>query len=685
MSSSPKSENPSAPVQRRSKRRLWWKLGVVAVAIAVGVWYFREPAQVVDKASVWSVKRGPLPITVVETGSVVALESQDIKSEVKGETKVLSIVEEGYQVTEDDVKNKKVLVTLDSAELVTNLTQQEIQYQSASAAYTEAKEQYGIQIKDNESNIKEAQLSAKFARMDFEKYLGVELANKIITELGLNTNLDSAEEDLREIMEAVAAGQAEAEDTLNGDAEEAPSETSNAVPAPALASGDGDAAPASNAIPASPISVSGEPQPPAASPSGLTPEQVANMVGATQRHIDFSQYADPKLLGDGEAQQKLRKFETDAMMSDEELNLSKTQLEGTQRLFEGKFVTQTELDNDTMKVKRGEIASESAKTEKDLFIKYEFRKQAEKLLSDYEESLRKLDRTRKLAISKMAQAQAKLKSSEAQFGLQRQRRDDLQKQVRKCTIVAERPGLVVYAGNDQPWRGGEEIKEGAKVYQGQSIITIPDMTQMAIEIKVHESAIKKVAKGQKAAIRIDAFPDTPLTGVVHRVGVLPDSSQRWMNPDVKLYLVKVTIDGTHDWLKPGMSGEVTVKIAELDDVVYVPIQAVTPTGEERAVNVVSALGTTERRVVKVGDFNNQFIQIKEGLKDGERVLLRAPMEEEGKSRKDLDAKDAKETKGGDTERKTENARTKTREAGDGENGATKDKPSPPAETSKKGE
>jgi len=168
---------------------------------------------------------------------------------------------------------------------------------------------------------------------------------------------------------------------------------------------------------------------------------------------------------------------------------------------------------------------------------------------------------------------------------------------------------------------------------------------------VHESAIKKVVKGQKAAIRIDAFPDKPLTGVVHRVGILPDSSQRWMNPDVKLYGVKVTIDGLHEWLKPGMSAEVTVEIAKLDNVVFVPIQAVTPTGEDRAVNVISALGKTERRVVKVGEFNNQFIEITEGLKDGERVLLRAPMEEENKAKKDLEGKGAKEEKSGDKAKK----------------------------------
>ena len=64
----------------------------------------------------YRVQRGPLRITVLEKGEVEALESQEIKSEVRGETKIISIVDEGYRVTEEDVQNKKVLVELDSSE-----------------------------------------------------------------------------------------------------------------------------------------------------------------------------------------------------------------------------------------------------------------------------------------------------------------------------------------------------------------------------------------------------------------------------------------------------------------------------------------------------------------------------------------------------------------------------------------
>jgi len=87
-------------------------------------------------------------------------------------------------------------------------------------------------------------------------------------------------------------------------------------------------------------------------------------------------------------------------------------------------------------------------------------------------------------------------------------------------------------------------------------VTIPDMTKMSVRVKIHESYIKKVKKGEKARVTIDAFPDEKLDGEVTKVGVLPDSQNRWMNQDLKVYLTTITINGSSDWIKPGMSAKV---------------------------------------------------------------------------------------------------------------------------------
>jgi len=161
------------------------------------------------------------------------------------------------------------------------------------------------------------------------------------------------------------------------------------------------------------------------------------------------------------------------------------------------------------------------------------------------------------------------------------------------------------------------------VRERQAIITIPDMTRMSVNVKIHETYIKKIQKGQKARITVDAFADKTLTGEVTKVGVLPDSQNRWMNPDLKVYAVTVAIDGTHEWIKPGMSSKVEIMVTKLEDVVQIPVQAVT-LNEGKQVCYVLGGFKPERREVEVGEFTDEFIEVKRGLKEGEVVLLRAP-------------------------------------------------------------
>jgi multidrug efflux pump subunit AcrA (membrane-fusion protein) len=339
--------------------------------------------------------------------------------------------------------------------------------------------------------------------------------------------------------------------------------------------------------------------------------------------LDFLELAKDARLA-GEAVQKRQKFETDILLAEEDLSTARDTYEWTAKLAQEDFVTETQRRQDEMAVTRSEIALESAKLAQELFITYEFPKQAETLLSDYEEALRGLSRTVKKARSQIAQSDAQLKSAEARYSLEKLQRDELVEQIGKCTIVAERAGLVVYGDNESRRYGTEPIRAGATVYRNESIITIPDMTKMALKVNIHESHIQKVQKGQKASIAIEAFADRELTGEVSKIGMLPDEESSWLNPDLKVYKTTVVIDGSHDWLKPGMTAKVDILIEELHDVLYVPIQAVF-TFEGKRVTYLAQLGREpERRYVETGQFNGAFVEVKSGLNEGDVVLLIQP-------------------------------------------------------------
>ncbi|HIA59508.1 MAG TPA: HlyD family efflux transporter periplasmic adaptor subunit [Gammaproteobacteria bacterium] len=265
-----------------------------------------------------------------------------------------------------------------------------------------------------------------------------------------------------------------------------------------------------------------------------------------------------------------------------------------------------------------------------LYIQYTFPKDAEEKLSDFENAIMGYQRQIKQNVAEQAQEAARFSSAERKFNLERVKLADIEEQIELATIHAERPGLVVYGAanqNSMRYRSSsqEAIQEGATVRERQSILTIPDMREMAVKVNIHESAVQRVAVGQAVSVSIDAFPDETLTGRVTKVAVVADSANAFMNPDLKVYPTTITIDGTHDWLRPGMSAEVEILVERLADVVYVPIQAVTYFDDKRVVYLANGR-RAQRREVEIGSFSDSFIVITSGLRAGDEVLLLPPQQ-----------------------------------------------------------
>ncbi len=479
-------------------------LAGIAIVLIIALWaLFARQGTDTASGTTSSVRRGPLVISVLESGSIKALESQQIKSEVEGQTTIITLVPEGTIVTEEDVKAEKILVELDSSNMRDRLTQQEITFQSAEASFTNARESFEIQKNQNDSNIKSGELKVKFAKIDLSKYLGSTLADQIVVS-----------------------------------------------------------------------------------------------------QMEFAKLLNSPDLG-GDAVQQKRKKHSDIDLANEEVKRANERLKWTERLYEKKFVSLTDLEAD------------------ELFLQYEFPKQTEKLLSDCQEAGKELERIQARARSQLAQSQAELKSREARYRLEKDKLEKLQTQIEKCVIRATHTGMVIYPTQGFWGRSQNMIEEGAMVRERQIIVEIPDISQMAVEVTVHESAVDKVKKGLPARITVDAFPDLKLEGKVLKVALMPDQQHRWLNPDLKVYKTEVSIIGNHPSLKPGMSAKSEIIVNRLQNVLSVPIQAVT-TYKDQRVCYVLASARPEMRVVETGEFNDKFIEIQSGLKEGERVLLRPP-------------------------------------------------------------
>lgn len=163
-------------------------LAVIVVASLLVINSIQQEKKKLKQFVTTTVKRKDLVISVIEGGNLKALKSQKIINEVPGTRSILEVVPEGTQITEEDVKKGTVLIKLDSKDIENDLDQQKIQLETSYAAYKQAEENLEIQKKQNESDINQAQLKVKFARMDIEKYLGAEIAGKLLTEKTGNIN-----------------------------------------------------------------------------------------------------------------------------------------------------------------------------------------------------------------------------------------------------------------------------------------------------------------------------------------------------------------------------------------------------------------------------------------------------------------------------------------------------------------
>lgn len=146
-------------------------------------------------SATYQVKRGPLTISVMESGTIKAREQIIIKNEVEGRTSIIYLIPEGTVV-----KKGELLVELDASTLDDNKIDQEIRVQNAEASYINAKENLAVVENQAKSDVDLATLDLDFARQDLKKYLEGEYPNELRK---AEANITLAEEELTRARETL--------------------------------------------------------------------------------------------------------------------------------------------------------------------------------------------------------------------------------------------------------------------------------------------------------------------------------------------------------------------------------------------------------------------------------------------------------------------------------------------------
>ncbi|MEQ1826372.1 MAG: efflux RND transporter periplasmic adaptor subunit [Pirellula sp.] len=235
------------------------------------------------------------------------------------------------------------------------------------------------------------------------------------------------------------------------------------------------------------------------------------------------------------------------------------------------------------------------------------------------DAAKKIEREKSIAAAEIEKAESTIASAKNLVELHQSELDDLVKTLAKCEMKAPQDGTVAYA--NQPWfDASQRIRTGSKVYQQRDIFFLPDMLNMQVKLGVHESIINRIKKDQTVTIRLDAFPDVKLNGRISYVAELAASSF----DDAKNYDATVLINEIPEGisLKPGMTAEVEILIGIYDDILAIPVGAVTEHFQLSYVYLAKGNEFT-RKVVKTGRTTHSFVEIVEGLEPGDLVAMDA--------------------------------------------------------------
>jgi len=250
-------------------------------------------------------------------------------------------------------------------------------------------------------------------------------------------------------------------------------------------------------------------------------------------------------------------------------------------------------------------------------------------------------------------AEESFKASQFQVKSSKAKMSEAEENLNRTTIYAPNSGTVAKLSV----LVGERVTGASQFSAGTEIMRIANLNVMEVKVEVNENDIVQVAMNDTALIEVDAYLNRKFKGIVTEIATSANttgvSADQVTNFDVKIRMLKSSYADLirpknliPSPFRPGMSATVEIQTKRADNVLAVPIQAVTTradsTGrmksilekrEEKKEQKSNQLqkktkeyvfiynkGIAKLQKVKTGIQNNMYIEIKKGLKEGQEVI-----------------------------------------------------------------
>lgn len=325
----------------------------------------------------------------------------------------------------------------------------------------------------------------------------------------------------------------------------------------------------------------------------------------------FTNIGDMVKKGDIIAQLENDDIEATVAQRKAELNMAEATLLATERLYP-KEVEKAEAEvtkwQATVKLAKKELARKQDLVKDGLASEQEL-DTAQETLSVAEAELVTAEKALELIITQYEEniglARIEVQSTRAAL-------DNAKALLSFTTITAPISGIVGSVSTQE----GETVAAG---FNAPTFVTIIDLGRLQVDAYVDEVDIGKVEIGQKAVFTVDAFPAREFSGQVR--AIYPKAV---IQENVVNYVVVIEIDKPYEGvLRPEMTSSVTIFFEKQMDMLGVPVKALKREGGRNVVYVWKD-GKPELLEIKVGRQEGQWIEVLEGLEEGQAVLLEVP-------------------------------------------------------------
>ncbi|WP_282936983.1 efflux RND transporter periplasmic adaptor subunit [Paenibacillus sp. RC67] len=209
--------------------------------------------------------------------------------------------------------------------------------------------------------------------------------------------------------------------------------------------------------------------------------------------------------------------------------------------------------------------------------------------------------------------------------------NDLQEKINQLTVTAPFDGVFSTDFANKKTNVLASYPVGSKIEANKQLGAVASLDYMQLPVQVDELDLPNIKVGMKATVKVDSISNKVFQGEVNQVSTVGTTTN-----GVTFFDVGISVKNEGD-LRNGMTATAEIIIQDKKNIILLPLEALQQQQGKRYVTLMNADGTKEEKhEIKIGIRNKSFIEVTDGLKEGDKVVIPVTKKATNASQADID-------------------------------------------------